>query len=186
MTIGRYWLEMIKEGFLDPRRSAQRIVALPMPGSSLFEAYLLVAIAAVLGVFVLLLGGDEDMGLPSPLIFLFMQVLAMAIFAIAIFLGGKIFGGRGTFEGSVRIMVWMQALMVLVQVVQLVALVILAPLIGILSMLTLVLLAWVCTGLIAGLHGFKNLAMVFGGIVAGLLVVGFVMAIVLLPFLPAV
>lgn len=185
MTTGNYWLELIKEGFTDPRRSAERIVALPLPGTSLFEAYLVVAIAAVLGVFVLLMGGESGLELPSPISFLFMQVLAMAIFAGAIFVGGRIFGGTGSFEGSVRIMVWLQALMVLIQLVQMVALVLLTPLIGIFSMLTLVLLAWVCTGLIAGLHGFQNMVTVFVGIVAGLLAVGFVMALVLMPFLPA-
>ena len=181
---GNYWVELVKEGFLDPRRSAERIVSWNLSRSAVAEAYVLVAILSVLGVFALFLGAEEGLEIPSPVYFLVMQCLAMGLFSLAVWLGGKMFGGKGDLEGSVRILVWMQALMVLIQFVQIIGAFLIAPVMGVVSMLFLGVLAWICSGLIAGLHGFRSQPLVFLGMIGGLMVVGFAVAILLLPFLP--
>src|SRR5690606_2427496 len=103
-----------------------------------FEALVMVSALAVIGVyFVALISArleDVPIFLPGPFVLAGLRLAAMLILATALALLGRAFGGKGGFDGSLRIMIWLQFLMVLLQAIQLVALVILPPLAGILSL----------------------------------------------------
>lgn len=182
-------IAMIKEAITDPRQSAGRVLALPLPKASVFEALVMVSALAVIGVyFVALISArleDTPIFLPGPFVLAGLQLAAMMILAGALALMGRAFGGKGSFDGSLRIMIWLQFLMVLLQAIQLVALVILPPLAGILSLASLGLIGWISVGLVAGLHGFRSLGLTFIGIIGGMVGVSLILVILLAPFLPA-
>jgi hypothetical protein len=68
--------------------------------------------------------------------------------------------------------------MVAFNLVQLLVLLLLAPLLGIVSLASIILIAWVGTGLIAGLHGFKSLPVVFAGIIGTMFAFAFALALI--------
>lgn len=179
------WTALVQEALRDPRRNAARILGWDLPDAAVWQAVALVSVLAVLGLYGTLLigGGTPNPGFPPPFAMAGLQFLAMVLLAALMSGIGRMFGGTGNFGGALRVMVWLQALMILLQVVQLVALLILPPLAGLVSLGSLVAVAWVASGLVAGLHGFKSQGMTLLGLVGSLLAVGFVLSILLLPFI---
>lgn len=181
-----FWTELIREAVRDPKTNGARIAAWPLPDRALAEALVLVSVLAILGVHVVLLLGAGVAGLaefPSPFLLLAVQVVVMLLLAGVMVLAGRMFGGKGDFGGALRIMVWLQGLMVLLQAVQLVALVVLPPLAGLLSLVSAVLIGWLSAGLVAGLHRFRSIGLTFLGILGSMLVLGLVLGMLLAPFL---
>lgn len=180
------WTALVKEALRDPRSNAQRILGWDLPAGAIWQAVALVSVLAVLGLYAtILLGGGGLAGpFPPPLAMAGLQIVAMVLLSTLMAGVGRAFGGTGQFVGALRIMVWLQALMILMQVVQLVAMVLLPPLAGLVSLATLGAIGWIASGLVAGLHGFKSQGMVLLGIIGTLLGVGFVLSILFLPFFP--
>lgn len=180
---------LVTEAVRDPRANARRIVALPLPGNTLFETLVLVSLLAIIGVYcvawIALRGQPEIMDLPAPFAMVALQIGAMLLLTVALTVIGRGFKGAGDFQGSLRIMVWLQFLMVIMQAVQLVALLVLPPLAGLLSLVSIALLGWISTGLIAGLHGFRSLGLTLLGMIGGMIMVSIVLMLLLAPFLPA-
>lgn len=180
---GQDWIALVQEAFRDPRRSAQRIVGWPLPDQALVLAFPLVVALSVLGLYgAMLLSGMAAADLPAPVLLVVMQAGSMLLLAAVLAQAGRMFGGAGDFAGALRIILWIQALMVLLQAAQLVALVVLPPLAGLLSIVSLLAVGWIATGLVAGLHGFRSLPLTFLGILGGMLLVGFVLSLLVAPF----
>ncbi len=178
------WIALVREAVGDPRRNAQRIVGWAVPDQAVPLALLLVAVLSVLGLNgAMLLAGVGAPQLPPPMLMMVLQLGSMLLLAGVLAQAGRMFGGAGDFAGALRVIIWVQALMVLLQAVQLVAMVILPPLGGLISLLSVLAIGWVATGLVAGLHGFRSLPLTFLGIVGAMLAVGFVLSLVLAPFL---
>lgn len=181
---------LVIEALRDPRGSAQRIIAFPAPSNSVYEALVLVGVVSTLALFaVARLAGVPILAgtaLPPPVFLAVLQVGVMLLLAGALRVLGRLFGGTGSFDGSLRVIVWLQALMFLFQLVQLVAMLVIPPVAGILSMLTLGVVAWIATGLIAGLHGFRSLWLTLAGTIAGLVAVALLISLLLGLFLSSV
>lgn len=188
------WMTLVQEALRDPQANARRILGWPLPGQVVWQAVLLVSVLAVMGLYgtLMLAGGAAVMGggaagaspFPSPFAMVALQLLAMALLAGVMAGVGRLFGGTGDFAGALRLMAWLQALMVLLQIVQLVAVLVLPPMAGLISLASLAALGWVATGFVTALHGFKSQGLVFLGILGSLLGLGFVMSLLLLPFVP--
>ena len=176
---------LVREAVSDPRRNAQRILDWPMPDQAVWLGVVAVSSLAVVGLYIsLMLSGAAAAGpLPPPFAMAGVQVAAMVILAGVMAHVGRVFGGSGRFPGALRIIVWLQFLMLLLQVVQLVALLILPPLAGLVSLASLALVGWVTTGLVAGLHGFQSLGKTFLGILGSFLALGFVLSLLLAPLI---
>lgn len=183
-------MALAREALTDPRRSGARFGAMQLPASVQAEALVLISVLSVLGIWVvsLLSGGGlgaEDAFLPMPFLLLAMQILAMLALATAVSVLGRLAKGQGDFAGSLRIVIWLQGLMVVVQAAQILLIVILPGLAGLVSLLAILAAGWVATGLIAGLHGFRSLPLTFLGMIGGIFVVAFVLSLLLAPFLPS-
>ena len=76
-------------------------------------------------------------------------------------------------------MVWLNAMMVLVQVVQLVALALFPPLAALLAIVTILWAFWAYANFVAELHGFRNALIVLGGVVLTAMVLFFGTAMLL-------
>lgn len=175
---------LMREALQDPRRNAERILAWPIPQQTVWLGVVLVSALAVLGLYLTLMIGGSVMGpVPAPFAMAGLQVVAMIMLAGMMAHVGRIFGGTGRFAGALRIMVWLQGLMVVFQAVQIVALVLLPPLAGLLSLASVVAVLWVATGLVAGLHGFRSLPMTFLGILGSFMLLGLAVSMVLAPFI---
>jgi hypothetical protein len=178
-------MALIREAVTNPRANAARILAWPAPDQAVWLAVVAVSSLAVVGLYgTLMLSGAPAAGpLPPPFALAGVQVAAMVILAGMMAHVGRIFGGTGRFPGALRLVVWLQFLMVLLQAVQLVALIILPPLAGLVSLASLGLVGWVLTGLVAGLHGFTSLGKTFLGILGSFLALGFALSMLLAPFI---
>jgi hypothetical protein len=176
---------LLREAVADPRRNAQRILDWPAPDQAVWLAVLAVSALSVVGLYAsFLLAGAQAAGpLPPPFALAGVQVAAMAILAAMMAHVGRAFGGAGRFAGALRLVVWLQVLMLILQAVQLVALVLLPPLAGLVSLGSLALVGWVATGMVAGLHGFASLGRTFLGILGSFLALGFVLSLLLAPFI---
>ena len=107
----------------DPAAVARTLIALKLPRAVLWQALLLVAVlqAAIYAVSLLFIHGPQplDWLFGSPLQFLGIGLLAIVLFIHGIHLFGKMFGGKGSLEDVLVVMVWIQALRMAAQAVAL-------------------------------------------------------------------
>lgn len=179
------WRELVVDSLFRPRRSAQRILAMGLPGDFLLQAAVMVACAGVvlgyLAVQMSPAGIDMISAaiLGNPLIGAAAQLAIMALIVLLTVYIGRLFGGTGGAPGALALVVWLNAMMVLIQAVQLVALVLFPPLAAILAILTVFWVLWTYASFVAELHGFQNPAIVLGAVVLTSIVLFFATAMVL-------
>ena len=99
-----------------------------------------------------LLGAAAQLGAMAAVIFLTVQI-------------GRLFGGHGGLWGAAALVVWLNAMLVLVQAGQLVALALLPPLAALLAIAATVWALWAYANFIAELHGFRSPVIVLGATV---------------------
>ncbi|WP_212523271.1 Yip1 family protein [Actibacterium sp. MT2.3-13A] len=171
-----------------PQEGARRVLSLPLPPRAAWDGLALVLILSLLLTHLtnLILPAPVDPLLPlfanSPLLTAailggFMVAMVTAIYGV-----GRVMGGHGTFEGALRLTVWLQFIMLVIQVVQtgfLLVLPIVAVLIG---PLAFGLMLWLLTNFIAVLHGFRSLGAVFMMIMVTAFGLGFVLFFLLALF----
>ncbi|MFT3972603.1 MAG: Yip1 family protein [Amaricoccus sp.] len=166
------WGELIAASFLRPRAAARRVLALDLDVPVLLQAALLVtAVGMVLGYAALRLAPDAIDAVSASVLGtpLLGAVAQLAVMAVVVFLAarvGRLFGGVGDVRGALALVVWLNAMMVLLQAVQLVALALLPMLAAVVAIASIVwvLSAFAC--FVAELHGFRNAAVVLAGILA--------------------
>jgi hypothetical protein len=177
-------IEMLTDSIRDPRGFAPRLVRLDLSQQALWLAVVLMSVlSSILVVGVPIMFGVQPVmpgtDVPiSPIAFSGIQIGAMLLAAFAISKIGGLFRGQGGFDGALRVVVWMQLVMVVFSVVQFITLIVLSPLLWIVNLGSLLAIAWVATGLIAGLHGFRSLPLVFAGIIGSFFAIGFVLSII--------
>ena len=161
----------------DPRGAARRVMALPLPLGARWQALALVIVLSMLfgQAAALMLAGEGVDATALGLI----QAAALLTLVYAVYIVGRLMGGRGVFEDGLILVAWLQGVMVAVQLAQIVALLILPPLTGLLGFLGFALFLWLLTNFVAELHGFSSLGRVFGMILLTLFGVAIVLAIVL-------
>jgi hypothetical protein len=170
----------------DPRAGLRRILSLDPPMQARWIGFVIMAIGSAIIThlsFALVPVEDRDamMGMMnSPLRTVAMQgALLLAIVQLVHWLG-RMRGGTGTFPDALLSMVWLQFLMLGLQVIQLVLMVVLPPVGAIVNLAGFVIFLWLLTNFIAELHGFRSLLAVFGGIIFGMVLLAFGLAVVLL------
>lgn len=186
--------DLARQTMRDPRGGVRRLLALDLPMEARWIALLLVTVLAVLVTrlsLVLLppggdpgflaLVGDPFVGIPA-------QGLSLLIAAAAIAVIGQRFGGQGTFADALLVVAWVEFLMTVAQTAELVVMVILPPLGAVLVLAVLAWFVWIVVNAVAELHGFRNLILVFLGLLAGFVAVVFALALLLslLGILPVV
>ncbi len=177
MNVRQDWWGLAQETLLRPRAAARAILALRLPPRVLVELLLLVAILTDLLLYAeLAFGGGAGllMGLaaPDPLLMWVMQLASLVMMMVAVQGLGRLFGGEGTWAGALALVIWLQTIMIGLGLAQLVLYFLLPPLADLLGLVSLGLLLWLLTNFTAVLHGFRNLWLVFFGIlVSGVLIV---------------
>ena len=85
----------------------------------------------------------------------------------------------GSFHGALALVVWLNAIMVLIQVGQIVALLLVPPLAAVLAIATIIWALWAFASFVAELHGFQQPAVVLGAVVLTTIVIFFGTAMLL-------
>ena len=186
------WGELVIDSLKRPRFAARRILDAGVPDATVLEAAVLVTCAGmVLGYLALLLtANDVDMisaaVLANPLLGAGMQLAAMAVIVVLTVRIGRLFGGRGDLWGAAALVVWLNAMLVLIQAGQLVALALLPPVAAILAIVAVVWTLWAYANFVAELHGFQNPVIVLGAVMLTgiMLFFGTAMLLAILGFTP--
>ena len=162
------WQQLVVDSLGRPREAARQILAAGVAGGVLVEAALLVTcVGIVLGYFALTIApGGVDMVtaavLGNPLIGAGIQLAMMAIVIVLTVRIGRLFGGAGDFGGAAALIIWLNAMLVLIQVAQLIALAVMPPVAALLAIVTVAWLLWAYANFVAELHGFQNPFVVLG------------------------
>jgi hypothetical protein len=185
MAFADMWGQLVTDSLLRPRTAARRIISAGAPAAFTLEAAVLVTcVGVVLGYAALLLspGAVDRVSaaiLGRPLIGAMVQLAALVIVVFLTVRIGRLFGGIGGFWDALALVVWLNAVMVLVQVVQLVALALAPPLAAALAIATILWALWAFANFVAELLGFKNPALVLGGVILTSIVLFFTTAMLL-------
>lgn len=100
--------------------------------------------------------------------FAFLGVIIGLIYRV-----GRMFGGQGDLIGSAKVVIWINAIMLMIQFVQLLLLFITPALAAVLAFLTIFWLIWAFAAFIGALHDFSNTVLVIAGIFVVAMIVFF-------------
>lgn len=151
------------ETIRSPRGAARRVLDLPLTPTQVWSAF-----AATILLSVVLTGlGQILFPLPPGDVFAMFQLspfgaaallgvitLALTTAVVAI---GRIFGGVGSLDGGLRLIAWMQAILIGLQAMQLVFLAILPTVAALLGMASVLLFIWLLLNFVAELHRFNGI-----------------------------
>lgn len=154
----------------EPRAAARWVLQLGLPVPARWTALALMAVLSTLLVMLDLqiIGAPGDPMLqaalanPMPLAAVQMLILALSAWLMARI--GQIFGGTGQFSDAVMLVVWMQAVLLVLQVAQILAALVSLPLSEVVAFAGFAISMWLMTNFVAELHGFTSLTRVFLGI----------------------
>lgn len=165
------WGRLVGDSLIRPREAARKVLAAGVPELHLLQGALLVTcLGILLGAAALWMSPDavdvvSAAVLGNPLLGAVIQLAAMGLVVVLTVRIGRLFGGTGGLWGAVALVVWLNAMMVLLQAVQLVALSVLPPLAAILAIMTVFWALWAYANFVAELHGFQNPVIVLGAVI---------------------
>ncbi len=172
-------MTLVRDSVVNPREGASTILSFAPRRRALGEMAVLVtvlgAIAAVLTTFILPVQTDRIIAvlLAQPVWLAVLQLLVLVASVAAIYYFGRIMGGHGSLDETLLLFVWMQFIMLVVQVAQWPILLIAPGLSGLVTLANLILFMWIFINFVATLHGFASLRLVFAGVVAFTVAIGF-------------
>ncbi len=177
MSIGTF----IGTSFRDPAGTARRLAAMKLDMSTLWS---MVALVTVLSVLVLVAGlylspveAAMVMATPFTLCVILGASLVMMVFALQ--LTGRVLGGKGTFSAAILLVVWWQAMALVIQIVQTAMLLILPQAAGVVTLAGLAWLVFALLHFVNVLHGFDSLVKALGTVIIGVLGISFGLALLL-------
>ncbi|MFY0691298.1 MAG: YIP1 family protein [Paracoccaceae bacterium] len=116
--------------------------------------------------------------LTSPLLSAIVVLGVLMIMVICTHFVGRGFGGTGEFNESLSLVIWLQAIMLMIQVVQLGVLLISPFLASLIGFGSVALFLWLYVNFVAVLHGFTSIPLVLVGIMVSMFAVGFGLSII--------
>lgn len=124
--------------------------------------------------------GATEILIASPVNLTMIQIATMFIVAGIIFGVGRVFGGAGSFQECLGAIIWLQAMLLIVQLAQLVSVLVFPPITSLVTFGGLGIAFYLVIGFIREIHGFRSGLAVVMGIILTL----FLIAITIVAFLP--
>jgi hypothetical protein len=158
---------LARDTVLRPQDGARRVLALPYPRALWWQALALVVILGLMMTYLsnALIPAPADPMMAffndAPLVTALIAFGATLAMVICIHRVGRALGGHGSFDGALRLTVWLQAVMLLFNAVQIFFLIALPPFAVLMGFVNIGLTLWLLTNFVAVLHGFKSLFPVF-------------------------
>jgi hypothetical protein len=165
----------------DPRRGLRTVLSMQVPLAARSAGLMLIAVASAILLYLtrnLIPIVDPVTAYLSanPLQSAIVQWVALILSVIVLHIAGRAFGGKGNLEDALMTVVWLQAILLVVQAAQIVVMLALPFLGGVVGIGIIVMFFWLTTQFITELHGFTSAPKVFAGFLAVLLVVSVVIA----------
>ncbi len=175
------FLSLALQTIAAPRDVARLLMSANLSREALLTAFGLVIIASglVFHVSNLLSPGPVPVMLADPIRFVILQAVVQGATIAALTGMGRIMGGTARLSDIAVLMIWLNA----IRVVVLVLLSVLMMVSGLLSMLVIFAMTalgfWITLNFIDEAHGFENLFKAFGTLVLGLLAMAFALSFLL-------
>lgn len=186
-------MDMLKALFrlslTQPRAGMRLLLNLtPSPGTAMAALAFVAVASALLIHFSLLALSAEGRDFArqifgSPFYTAAIQALALLVAALLIWQVGRWRQGQGDFTGSVLVMAWLQAIMLVLQLGQILLTLALPPLANLFGYLAFAYFFWLVSHFIAELHRFDSVGKTFLGIVLTLVVAVLILSFLLSLFL---
>jgi hypothetical protein len=126
---------------------------------------------------------EAGAGVPMPVVMGIVQAVFLVLVSLGIAVIGARFGGKGDFDGALALMVWLQAVFLVVQAFQIAAIAIgLSVLADIVSLASIPLFFWLMAQFVTVLHGFSSVWKTFWAIIMFLIAFAFLLSLVVTSF----
>ncbi|MDB2547977.1 YIP1 family protein [Paracoccaceae bacterium] len=185
LTLSGLWRHT-RDTIRAPQEAAQAVLALNLPRSVLWLSLaLVITLSTLLASAVLLMVPmpEARAGVPMPVVMGIVQAVFLVLVSLGIALIGARFGGKGDFDGALALMVWLQAVFLVVQSFQIAAIAIgLSVLADIVSLASIPLFFWLMAQFVTVLHGFSSVWKTFWSIIMFLIAFAFLLSLVVTSF----
>ena len=185
LTLSGLWRHT-RDTIRAPQEAAQAVLALNLPRNVLWLGLaLVITLSTLLASAVLLMVPmpEAGAGVPMPVVMGIVQAVFLVLVSLGIAVIGARFGGKGDFDGALALMVWLQAVFLVVQAFQIVAIAIgLSVLADIVSLASIPLFFWLMAQFVTVLHGFSSVWKTFWAIIMFLIAFGFLLSLVVTSF----
>lgn len=185
LTLSGLWRHT-RDTIRAPQEAAQAFLALNLPRNVLWLGLaLVITLSTLLASAVLLMVPmpEAGAGVPMPVVMGIVQAVFLVLVSLGIAVIGARFGGKGDFDGALALMVWLQAVFLVVQAFQIVAIAIgLSVLADIVSLASIPLFFWLMAQFVTVLHGFSSVWKTFWAIIMFLIAFAFLLSLVVTSF----
>ena len=185
LTLSGLWRHT-RDTIRAPQETAQAVLALNLPRNVLWLGLaLVITLSTLLASAVLLMVPmpEAGAGVPMPVVMGIVQAVFLVLASLGIAVIGARFGGKGDFDGALALMVWLQAVFLVVQAFQIAAIAIgLSVLADIVSLASIPLFFWLMAQFVTVLHGFSSVWKTFWAIIMFLIAFAFLLSLVVTSF----
>ena len=185
LTLSGLWRHT-RDTIRAPQEAAQAVLTLNLPRNVLWLGLaLVITLSTLLASAVLLMVPmpEAGAGVPMPVVMGIVQAVFLVLVSLGIAVIGARFGGKGDFDGALALMVWLQAVFLVVQAFQIAAIAIgLSVLADIVSLASLPLFFWLMAQFVTVLHGFSSVWKTFWAIIMFLIAFAFLLSLVVTSF----
>lgn len=189
MTINfQTWMQAVWHSIVEPSDAANRALAMKVPREALWTGLLLAAVLNVILLVALLSlspaanAMQGQLFTASPFGYLMIMAIPLIMFVFGIHYSGQMFGGQGSFEGALTVIVWFQAINLTLEAIQLVIFVISPAIAALFGMLAFGAMLWCFINFINVLHSFGSLLKAVFSILVALIITAFSAGILLTLF----
>jgi len=185
LTLSGLWRHT-RDTIRAPQEAAQAVLTLNLPRNVLWLGLaLVITLSTLLASAVLLMVPmpEAGAGVPMPIVMGIVQAVFLVLVSLGIAVIGARFGGKGDFDGALALMVWLQAVFLVVQAFQIAAIAIgLSVLADIVSLASIPLFFWLMAQFVTVLHGFSSVWKTFWAIIMFLIAFAFLLSLVVTSF----
>ncbi len=185
LTLSGLWRHT-RDTIRAPQEAAQAVLTLNLPRNVLWLSLaLVITLSTLLASAVLLMVPmpEAGAGVPMPVVMGIVQAVFLVLVSLGIAVIGARFGGKGDFDGALALMVWLQAVFLVVQSFQIAAIAIgLSVLADIVSLASIPLFFWLMAQFVTVLHGFSSVWKTFWAIIMFLIAFAFLLSLVVTSF----
>ena len=185
LTLSGLWRHT-RDTIRAPQEAAQAVLTLNLPRNVLWLGLaLVITLSTLLASAVLLMVPmpEAGAGVPMPVVMGIVQAVFLVLVSLGIAVIGARFGGKGDFDGALALMVWLQAVFLVVQAFQIAAIAIgLSVLADIVSLASIPLFFWLLAQFVTVLHGFSSVWKTFWAIIMFLIAFAFLLSLVVTSF----
>lgn len=178
-------LKMVQFSVQSPKQGAEMVLAAKPAREILWSILALVValsvILAQLMTFLVPTPADAQVLMPfrpSPVLFALVMWGLLVVMVFCTHYIGTMFGGTGSFDDSLTVVIWLQTILLVIQAAQLIIALVSPAIAGFVGLVFGLLSIWILVNFVSVVHGFKNLALVFFGLIGSMIGVVFGLSLI--------